>query len=58
MSELQRLLELQAAYVLLRPHWGPDDDEPLRLFVSTQPRRALHGLVARYLLKHPDRRTT
>lgn len=55
-SELQRCCELQAAFELLAPHWRPSDVHELRVFLLAQHRRALHGIVGRYLLKHPERR--
>lgn len=56
MTELQRCCELQAAFELLLLHWRPADHHLLREFLLAQHRRALHGLVGRYLHTHPERR--
>jgi len=56
MTPLQRACELQACFNLLAAHWAPDDTFWLRKFCSELNRRALHGLVGRYLQVHPERR--
>jgi hypothetical protein len=58
MGELQRALELEAAWQILRRYPSLRSDDWRRAYLTTLTRRSLHGLVGRTLKLAPTWRFT
>jgi len=53
---LQRLLELEAAFTILRPIVVDRSEDALRDWIARYTPRLLHGFIAAHLKKYPHRR--